>query len=213
MSDARVVAVSVGAIEERIGDHGPYRTAIGKRPVAGPVALGALGFAGDEQADPRVHGGPDMAAYAYASEDYAWWSQRLARELPPGLFGENLLLQSYDVSAARLGERWRIGTAEVVVTTPRIPCYKLGNALADPGFVKAFAAALRPGAYLAVTVPGDVRPGDAVEILERPAHDVTIAEAARIRLFAPRELASLADRRELGEPFLAWARERRARDA
>jgi len=210
VSAGRVVAISVGAVVERIGVRGAYRTAIGKSPVAGPVLLDRLGFAGDAQADRRVHGGPTMAAYAYAREDYAWWEAQLDRPLPPGTFGENLLLESVNVSEALLGERWRIGDVEVTVTLPRIPCATLARAMADPAFVKTFAAALRPGAYLAVDQPGFVCANDRIVLLSRPAHDVTIAEAARIRQFAPHEFAALADRSELGTPFRDWARERMA---
>lgn len=207
MTAGRVVAISVAAVVERIGERGAYRTAIGKSPVAGPVLLDRLGFAGDAQADRRVHGGPTMAAYAYAREDYAWWEAQLDRPLPPGTFGENLLLESVDVSKALLGERWRIGEAEVTVTLPRIPCATLARAMTDPAFVKTFAAALRPGAYFAVDRPGFVAANDPVVSITRPAHDVTVAEAARIRQFAPHEFAALVDREELGTPFRDWARE------
>lgn len=210
MTVGRVVAISVGSVVERVGERGPYRTAIGKSPVAGAVLLDRLGFAGDAQADRRVHGGPTMAAYAYAREDYAWWETRLGRNLAAGLFGENLLLEGIEVSGALLGERWRIGEAEVTVTLPRIPCATLARAMADAAFVKTFAAALRPGAYLAVDRPGFIAANDPVVSISRPAHDVTIAEVARIRQFAPQEFAALIDREELGTSFCDWARERTA---
>ena len=99
---------------------------------------------GDDQADRSVHGGPDQAVYAYASEDAAYWSGRLGRELAPGAFGENLTLAGVDVSGARIGERWRIGTVELRVTGPRIPCFKLEAHIGVPGFQKAFLHAGRP---------------------------------------------------------------------
>jgi MOSC domain-containing protein YiiM len=146
--------------------------------VAGRVAVRGVNIEGDDQADRRVHGGPDRAIYAYASEDTAWWEEELGRELGPGIFGENLTLSGIDVTGALVGERWKIGTVVVEVTSPRIPCWKLGKKMGDPLFIKRFARALRPGAYLRIVEEGELGAGDGVEIVERPGHEVTI------RLFA-----------------------------
>ena len=149
-------------------------TGLWKRPVEGVVAVGSLGLDGDLQADRRVHGGGDKAVYAYAGEDTAWWEAELGRELGPGFFGENLTLRGVDVSGARIGERWRIGTCELEVSEPRHPCWKLATKVGDPRFVKRFAQAGRPGAYLRVLGPGELRAGDAVLITEGPPDAPTI---------------------------------------
>src|SRR3954463_1779433 len=118
----------------------PVQSAIGKAPVAGRVAVEGVNLAGDDQADRRVHGGPDKAVNAYASEDTAWWAQELGRDdLGPGIFGENLTLEGVDVTGALIGERWRIGTVDLEVCQPRLPCAKLGLRFGDPLMVRRFS--------------------------------------------------------------------------
>ena len=153
-------------------------TAIDKQPGRGPVALGRLGAEGDEQVDTRHHGGPHQALYAYAREDLDFWTERLGRELRDGQFGENLTVAGLDVTGALLGETWRLGGAVLVqVTAPRIPCVTFQAWLDEPQWVRRFAAARRPGAYLRVLQPGTVAAGDPVEVVSRPAEAVTIAES------------------------------------
>jgi MOSC domain-containing protein YiiM len=153
------------------------RTAIDKRPVAGPVAVGRLGLAGDEQVDKPDHGGYEQALYAYAREDLDWWVERLSRELGNGVFGENLTTGGLDVSGALIGEVWRLGTAVVQVTSPRIPCAVFAGWLGETRWVKRFAGAGRPGAYLRVVEEGTVSAGDAVEVIGRSDEPVTVAES------------------------------------
>jgi MOSC domain-containing protein YiiM len=105
-------------------------TAIWKEPVSGPVALAGVNLDGDDQADRRVHGGPDKAVYAYAAEDYAWWSEHL-RPIAPASFGENLTTEGIDLTACHIGDRWRVGSAVLEVAQPRQPCFKLGIRMAD----------------------------------------------------------------------------------
>ena len=155
------------------------------------MVLEGVNLHGDTQADRKVHGGPVRAAYAYADEDYRWWEAILGRPLPPGKFGDNFTLQGIDVSGARIGERWRIGSAVVYVTSPRVPCFKLGIAMEDQGFVRRFAEALRPGAYLGIVEPGTIAAGDPVEVVSTPDHDVTLREMTRIYLFDRPRLADL----------------------
>jgi MOSC domain-containing protein YiiM len=150
------------------------QTGLWKLPVEGPVAVGELGLEGDFQADRRVHGGPDKAVYAYAREDLAWWEDQLGRELGAGFFGENLTLEGVDVSGARVGERWEVGTALLEVTEARGPCWKLQAKVGEPRFVKRFAEAGRPGAYLRVVRPGEVGAGDTVQVVSVPADAPTI---------------------------------------
>jgi len=121
----RVVSVNIGRPQPLVTGKRVVQSAIGKTPVEGPVAVRGVNLEGDDQADRSVHGGPDQAVYAYASEDIAYWSDVTGLDLGPGAFGENLTTAGIDVSGARIGERWRIGTVELRVTGPRIPCFKL----------------------------------------------------------------------------------------
>ncbi len=138
------------------------RTAIWKEPVGDRVRIEGVNLAGDEQADHRVHGGRNKAAYAYASEDYAWWVGELGRPLEPGTFGENLTTAGIDLEALDRGEHLVVGTAVLAVRDPRQPCYKLGLRMGDDDFVERFGAAGRLGRYFAIVEPGDVGAGDPV---------------------------------------------------
>ncbi len=155
------------------------RTAIDKRPSAGPVALQWLGAAGDEQVDTDHHGGPDQALYAYAREDLDWWVEQLGRELGNGVFGENVTTAGLDISAALIGETWQLGTAVVQVTSVRVPCATFAGWLGERQWVRRFASAGRPGAYLRVLAEGQAGPGDPIEVIARPSEQVTVAEALR----------------------------------
>ncbi|WP_084965033.1 MOSC domain-containing protein [Thermoactinospora rubra] len=155
------------------------RTAIDKQPTTGRVTVHPNGLAGDERADKANHGSPDHAVYAYAREDYDWWEAELGRELRSGQFGENLTTQGIDVNGAMLGERWRIGTTVLEVSGPRVPCVVFRNWMDEPGWVKRFTVAERPGAYLSVVEPGELGAGDEIEIVSRPGDSVTVAESFR----------------------------------
>src|SRR5438132_5561640 len=124
MQGGRVVSVNVGRPREIVVDGEVVRTSIWKDPVDGRVAVRGVNLAGDDQSDRRVHGGDRKAVYAYAREDLAWWSERLGQRLGSGTFGENLTTEGLDVTAARVGDRWRVGTALLEVTQPRLPCSK-----------------------------------------------------------------------------------------
>ncbi|MEU9484406.1 MOSC domain-containing protein [Streptomyces decoyicus] len=158
-------------------------TGIDKRPVDGPVAVsapgpkgtGGSGLAGDAVVDLRHHGGDDQAVYAYAREDLDDWQRELGRELANGFFGENLTTSGVEVTGARIGERWRVGPQLLLeVTSPRIPCRTFHGWLGERGWLKRFTRAAVPGAYLRVIEAGEIRAGDAVEVLHRPDHEVTI---------------------------------------
>jgi MOSC domain-containing protein YiiM len=154
-------------------------TAIWKHPVQGPVALRGVNLSGDDQADRSVHGGPDKAVYAYARADIDWWEAGLGRSLGEAPFGENLTVTGVPVSEAVIGEEWALGSALLQVAQPRLPCFKLGLRMGDSRFLKLFAAAGRPGAYLRVLREGDIAAGDPIEVTSRPAHGVTSALVAR----------------------------------
>jgi MOSC domain-containing protein YiiM len=152
-------------------------TAIDKRPVAGKVRVRPLGLYADVQADRKHHGGEDQAVYGYADEDAEYFAASLGREIPPGLFGENLRTTGVDVTGAVTGERWRIGeTLELEVTIPRIPCGTFARRMGVDKWVRRFTEEGRPGAYLRVVKSGPVAAGDPVVVTHRPAHGVTIGE-------------------------------------
>ncbi len=141
---------------------------------------GGSGLAGDTICDTKNHGGADQAVYAYASEDLAMWSAELGRTFGPGAFGENLTTIGLDVTGARIGERWQVGTDCILqVTCPRVPCRTFAVWLGDQGWIRTFTARAVPGAYLRVIQPGRVASGDPITIVHRPAHDVTIGLSFR----------------------------------
>ncbi|MET8573796.1 MOSC domain-containing protein [Streptomyces sp. NPDC005012] len=188
-------------------------TGIDKRPVDGPVRVfapgpkgtGASGMTGDAVCHTRHHGGDDQAVYAYAREDLDEWERDLGRPLRSGVFGENLTVSGLDVSGARVGERWRVGPEVVLqVTSPRIPCGTFQGHMGEPQWVKRFTAKGAPGAYLRVLTPGEIRPGDAVEVIHRPGHDVTVALVFRALMV---ERALLPRLLEAGEDLPAEERE------
>ena len=200
-----VVSVNVGTPRE-VGYRGNgVRTAIWKDPVAGRVRVAGDKVEGDEQGNPEVHGGPDKAVYAYAAEDYEWWSSELGRELGPGSFGENLTLRGIDVSNALVGERWRVGGTLLEVTQPRTPCFKLGIRMGSQRFPARFAAAGRPGAYLRILVEGEVGAGDPAEVVHRPGHDLSVAEVSRIYHHDHAGAARLLQVPELAGTWRPWA--------
>ncbi|WP_103962390.1 MOSC domain-containing protein [Nonomuraea solani] len=169
-------------------------TGIDKRPVTGPVAVtapgpkgtGAVGLAGDRVHDVKHHGGSDQAVYAYAREDLDGWEAEFGRSLTNGIFGENLTTLGLDVNGALIGERWRIGPEVVLeVSCARIPCATFQGWLERDGWIKRFTRAARPGAYLRVVEPGEIRAGDAVEVVHRPGHDVTVALVFRAMTLEP----------------------------
>ena len=177
MATARIISVNTGAVRDLVIGGRPDCSAIDKRPAAVPVLAGRLGLSGDEHGDTENHGGPEQAVYAYAREDLDWWTEQLGRELPSGAFGENVTTAGIDVSAALIGETWRMGQVIVQVTSPRIPCETFKAWTGEDHWVKRFAAAGRPGAYLRVLTEGELAAGDDVEVLARPEQRVTLAES------------------------------------
>ena len=174
MTSPRVVSVNVGASRDVEWQGEIVSSAIWKNPVHGRVALRGVNFVGDDQADRSVHGGRDKAVYAYAQEDYDFWRDEHGVDSRPGLFGENLTVEGIDLSAALIGDRWRVGSCALEVAQPRLPCFKLGMRMNDPYFPRRFQAARRMGAYLRIIDEGDIGANDVIEILERPSHGVTL---------------------------------------
>jgi MOSC domain-containing protein YiiM len=179
MQSGRLASVNVGGPREiRVGDK-VVRTSIWKEPAPGRVAVRGVNLAGDDQSDRRVHGGDTKAVYAYAREDLDWWAERLGRPLGSGMFGENLTTEGIDVTGARVGERWQVGTTLLEVTQPRLPCFKLEARMDRPGFITEFIDGGRPGAYLRIVEEGEVGAGDAVRVVSRPDDAPSMAEVMR----------------------------------
>ena len=177
----RVLSVNVGLPREVVVDNHRVPTSIFKAPVSGRVPVRQHNLAGDQQSDLSVHGGPAKAVYAYPREHYAFWREELPGvDLQPGHFGENLTVEGLREDDVHVGDRLRVGTAELVVTQPRLPCYKLGIRFGRADMVKRFHKSERSGFYLSVHVEGDVAAGDAIEILERNLAAVSITELLRL---------------------------------
>ena len=160
------------------------RTSIDKRPLDGPVPVGRLGLEGDEVSDTRHHGGVGQAVYAFAREDLDAWAATLGRDVRDGQFGENLTTEGIDVNEAEVGEHWRIGTAVLEVASIRIPCNEFKSWMGECGYdrsawVRRFTAANRPGPYLRVVEEGVLTAGDAIEVVRRPGHGVTVSTMFR----------------------------------
>jgi MOSC domain-containing protein YiiM len=166
----------------------PDVTAIDKRPREGRLEVGPLGFTLDTQVDSEHHGGPEQALYTYADEDAGWWARELDRDIPAGLFGENLRTSGIDVSGAEIGERWQIDSSDetmlLEVTSPRIPCMTFEKRMGLPHWIKRFGRAGMPGAYLRVLTPGALGAGDPVRVTHRPGHGVTVADLLANRIEA-----------------------------
>jgi MOSC domain-containing protein YiiM len=156
-------------------------TGIFKEPVHGRVALRKLNLDGDRQADLSVHGGVEKAVYCYPLGHYDFWKKELpGRDLPLAIFGENFTLDSFSEDSIHLGDRFSVGSAEVVVTQPRLPCYKLGLRFEADDMVKRFFAIGRTGFYLSVAKEGEVGAGDEMTVLNRDPNSVPVSEILRL---------------------------------
>jgi MOSC domain-containing protein YiiM len=205
------VSINVGQARDAEWAGQLRRTAIDKRPVDGPVAARRLGLDGDDQANRQHHGGVDQAVYAYAVEDEDFWAQELRRSMRPGITGENLTTAGVDVTHAVIGERWRVGSAELEVSCPRTPCRVFAGFWDMPDLVKRFTAACRPGAYLRVLVEGFVAANDAIELVHRPEHGVTIETVFLARHFDRTLVPLLLEVPQLPAALHGWAQKIRAR--
>lgn len=194
-SPGHLVSVQVG----RVAPLGPNRTRSGfvKRPIDGPVLATAIGLAGDEQADHRVHGGLDKAIYGYGETAYSFWRTTmpgLAARMGPGAMGENLTLAAFDETSVFIGDRVRVGKALLQVTEPRQPCFKLALAFGDPALPRAFTRSGRCGWYYRTLEPGMIAAGDNAECVERPNPDWSVGrffEVVTARAFGRETLAEI----------------------
>jgi MOSC domain-containing protein YiiM len=200
-------------------DKDSFLTGIDKRPTEDAVSVRApgpkhgglgSGLLGDYIGDTKYHGGDDQAVYAYAREDLDVWERELERNLDNGMFGENFTTEGLDVTGARVGERWQVGTGGLVleVTQPRIPCRTFATWLSIRGWVKTFTKAATPGAYLRVIGSGSVRAGDSIVVTDRPDHDVTVGLVFRAMTLEPELLPQVLEADALADEIKELARRR-----
>jgi MOSC domain-containing protein YiiM len=177
----KIISINVGRPRLVVWRGQSVSTGIFKEAVAGRVALRTLNLDGDRQADLTVHGGPTKAVYAYPSEHYEFWRAELPEmELPWGMFGENFTTEGLNESSVNIGDRFSVGSAELMVTEPRMPCYKLGIKFGRNDILRRFLASGRTGFYFSVLREGEVEAGDSIELLSRDEHDVTVADIVRL---------------------------------
>lgn len=177
----KIISLNVGLPRLVLRDGEPVSTGIFKEPIAERVMMRTLNLDGDRQADLSVHGGPSKAVYVYPAEHYDFWKRELPQmDLPWGMFGENFTTTGLLETEINIGDKFRIDTAEVMVTQPRMPCYKLGLKFGRPDIIKRFLQSERTGFYLAVLKEGEVGAGDEFEPLARDANDVRVSDITRL---------------------------------
>lgn len=177
----KIISLNVGLPRLVLRNDEPVSTGIFKEPVAGRVMMRKLNLDGDRQADLSVHGGPEKAVYVYPSEHYDFWKRELPEmNLPWGMFGENLTTTGLFETETHVGDKFRVGAAEVMVTQPRIPCYKLGIRFGRVDIIKRFLISERSGFYVSVLKEGEVAAGDEFEVLEKNALGVTVVDVTRL---------------------------------
>lgn len=188
----KLVSVNVGLPQQVIWKGKPVTTSIFKDPVEGRIKLRTLNLDGDRQSDLTVHGGVHKAVYAYPSEHYDYWMRELPGvELPWGMFGENLTVEGLFEDQLNIGDRVRIGSSELVVTQPRLPCYKLAVKFGRDDIIKRFLESRRTGFYFAVLKEGDVGANDAIEMLTRDVKDFKVADVTWLFLEGKHDLEML----------------------
>jgi MOSC domain-containing protein YiiM len=177
----KIISLNVGLPRLVLRGEEPVSTGIFKTPVSGPVMMRTLNLDGDRQADLSVHGGPQKAVYLYPSEHYEFWKSELPEmNLPWGMFGENFTTVGLLESETNIGDRFRVGSAEVMVTQPRIPCYKLGIRFGRTDIIRRFLASERSGFYLSVSKEGEVEAGDEFKLIEKNPSGLTVVDVTRL---------------------------------
>ena len=180
-ADTKLISVNVGLPRIVMRNDEPVSTGIFKEPVSGRVSLRKLNLDGDRQADLSVHGGPSKAVYAYPSEHYDFWKHELpAMDLPWGMFGENFTTAGMNETEINIGDKFRVGSAVVMVTQPRMPCYKLGIRFGRSDILRRFLASGRSGFYFAVLQEGEIGAGDRLELIEKNEPSVTVSDVTRL---------------------------------
>ena len=188
----KILSLNISLPREVIWQGKVVTTGIFKEPVNGPVMLRRLNLDGDGQADLTVHGGASKAVYAYPSEHYAFWRAELpGMDLPWGVFGENFTTEGLLETAVYIGDRFRIGETEVMVTEPRMPCYKLGIKFGRADIIKRFLASRRTGFYFAVVRDGIVSAGNALKLIGQEQQEISVADITRLYAFEKGDVKSL----------------------
>ena len=181
MTSAKLISLNVGLPRQVEWQGRIVTTGIFKSPVAGSIKLDSLNFNGDAQADLTVHGGIDKAVYAYPVEHYQYWHEQLPDvEFTHGIFGENLTISGLLEDELYIGDHFTLGSVELIVTQPRMPCYKLGLRFNRPDMVKRFLDSQLTGFYFRVLKEGEVKRGDELELISRDKHRLTVADITRL---------------------------------
>ena len=203
---ARVLSINITSVVhqgEWTGSEG--RTGIDKRSVTGAIEFKNNGVVGDRVIDTNVHGGYEQAVYAYAREDAQWWEREINEEIPAGRFGENLTTEGIDVNAALIGEQWKIGSVILEVSQPRIPCRVFAGFWKRATLIKDFTQAGRPGTYLRIIQEGTAQAGDAIEVIFKPDHTITISDLFAAKSGERSKINQIKDVTYLSTEFKEWS--------
>jgi MOSC domain-containing protein YiiM len=180
-SKMQVRSVNVGQPRKLLLNGQIVETGIYKEAVEGRVAVRRLNIEGDRQADLTVHGGLDKAIYAYPTEHYSFWREQFPEmELPWGMFGENLSLEGLLEDTLHIGDHFQVGSAKLMVTQPRLPCFKLGIKFGRDDILRRFLVSGRTGFYFAVLEEGEVAAGDTISLLHQDEHQIKVADIVRL---------------------------------
>jgi MOSC domain-containing protein YiiM len=203
---ARVLSINITSVVhqgEWTGSEG--RTGIDKRSVTGAIEFKNNGVVGDRVIDTNAHGGYEQAVYAYAREDAQWWEREIIEEIPAGRFGENLTTEGIDVNAAIIGEQWKIGSVILEVSQPRIPCRVFAGFWKRATLIKDFTQAGRPGTYLRIIQEGTAQAGDAIEVIFKPNHTITISDLFAAKSGERSKINQIKDVTYLSTEFKEWS--------
>jgi MOSC domain-containing protein YiiM len=203
---ARVLSINITSVVlqgEWTGSEG--RTGIDKRSVTGAIEFKNNGVVGDRVIDTNVHGGYEQAVYAYAREDAQWWEREINEEIPAGRFGENLTTEGMDVNAAIIGEQWKIGSVILEVSQPRIPCRVFAGFWKRATLIKDFTQAGRPGTYLRIIQEGSAQAGDAIEVIFKPDHTISISDLFAAKSGERSKINEIKDVTYLSTEFKEWS--------
>ena len=203
---ARVLSINITSVVhqgEWTGSEG--RTGIDKRSVTGAIEFKNNGVVGDRVIDTNVHGGYEQAVYAYAREDAQWWEREIDEEIPAGRFGENLTTEGIDVNAAIIGEQWKIGSVILEVSQPRIPCRVFAGFWKRATLIKDFTQAGRPGTYLRIIQEGSAQAGDAIEVIFKPDHTISISDLFAAKSGERSKINQIKDVTYLSTEFKEWS--------